>query len=36
MLFDDYKCLPGATRAVLEWGEDFEETDWGKALWRKQ
>lgn len=36
MVFDDYDCLPGATRAVREWGESFEITDQGKALWRKQ
>lgn len=35
IVFDDYKCLPGATRAVEEWGEPFELTAQGKAMWRK-
>jgi O-methyltransferase len=35
ILFDDYGCLPGATRAVQEWGQPFELTRNGKALWRK-
>lgn len=35
IVFDDYDCLPGATRAIHEWGEPFERTPQGKALWRK-
>lgn len=35
MVFDDYKCLDGATRAVEEWGQPFELTAQGKAMWRK-
>jgi hypothetical protein len=35
MVFDDYLCLPGATRAVDEWGEEFGLTDQNKAIWRK-
>lgn len=38
MLFDDYKCLPGATRAVHdELGrESLQATRCDKALWRKE
>jgi O-methyltransferase len=35
MLFDDYGCLEGATRAVLEWSEPVQITRHGKAYWRK-
>jgi O-methyltransferase len=35
MLFDDYGCLPGATRAVREWGEPIQISANGKALWLK-
>jgi O-methyltransferase len=35
MVFDDYKCLDGATRAIEEWGEPFRLTAQGKAMWRK-
>lgn len=35
IIFDDYLCLPGATRAVREWGEPIELTPQSKALWRK-
>lgn len=35
MLFDDYGCLPGATKAVRDWGEPITTTRHGKAVWRK-
>jgi O-methyltransferase len=35
MLFDDYKCLDGATLAIEEWGEPISLTEQGKAVWRK-
>lgn len=39
MLFDDYNCLDGATRAVDTWARaneyTFDVTEQGKALWRK-
>lgn len=35
MLFDDFGALPGATRAVRDWGEPVQITRNGKALWRK-
>lgn len=35
MVFDDFGCLPGATRAVSDWGEPYTLSDHGKAIWRK-
>lgn len=35
MIFDDYLCLEGATKAIEEWGAPFEVTKAEKALWRK-
>lgn len=35
MVFDDYNCLDGATKAIQDWGARLEITAQGKALWRK-
>jgi O-methyltransferase len=35
MLFDDYGCIAGATKAVHDWGQPIVITRAGKALWRK-
>jgi O-methyltransferase len=35
MLFDDYGIIPGATKAVHDWGQPIEITRAGKALWRR-
>jgi O-methyltransferase len=35
IIFDDYGYLPGVTRALHDWGEPFERTAFGRALWRK-
>lgn len=35
MIFDDYKCLEGATLAFEEWGQPFTLTAQGKPVWRK-
>lgn len=36
IVFDDYGYLPGVTQALHEWGEPFERTAHGRALWRKR
>ena len=36
IIFDDYGYLPGVTQSLHEWGEPFERTAFGRALWRKR
>jgi hypothetical protein len=36
IIFDDYGYLPGVTQALHDWGEPFERTAFGRALWRKR